>query len=84
MMTRPAHTQRFKIFEETLVSVHGHFHMFVMLRCCRRTQRHAGAGKIIEHGQNFFLGPMFEQKRRKPFTEHDINAMITHAFGVRL
>ena len=31
--------------------------------------------KIIEHAQNFFLGPTFEQKRCKMFTECYINAM---------
>ena len=34
-----------------------------------------GPEKIIEHAQNFFLGPTFEQKCCKTFTERYINAM---------
>ena len=51
MTNRPAHTQRFSLFEETLVNVHGRFHIvthaFVMLLGCWGTQRHAGAGNFL-------------------------------------
>ena len=77
MTTRLAHAQCFSISGETLVSVHGHFpivmHAFVTLRGWPRMQRHAGAGHFF--GTCVFLGPTFEQKCCKMFTDRYTNAM---------
>ena len=63
----------FHFFWETLVSVHGRFpiarHALLTLLGCRRTPRHAGLKKVFKHAQNLFLGPTFEQRLSKTFTD---------------
>ena len=82
----------FPFIWETLVSVHGRFHIarhaLLTLLGCRRTPRHAGAEKVFEHAQLFprsNVWATFEQNvHRSLYKRYEIVHFVRLSLFMRL